>query len=111
GRWERGQGLRREGGFAAVAARFLDQAALVEELVAVERLLFVPRAAAEREARAHALAAAERARRRGLGGTAGPILEQRQDDLVEHLRPLLAPIFPRDEAVPWFESRAGRAHS
>src|SRR5215831_441383 len=103
------RGLSRQRGFAAVAARFLDQAGLVEELVAVEHLLFVPRAAAEREARAHALAAAECARRRGLGGTSRPILEQRQDDLVEDLRPLLAPIFPREEAIPWFESGAGRA--
>src|SRR6266478_2204572 len=104
-----GHGLPRQRGFAAVAARFLDQAGLVEELVAVERLLFVPRAAAEREARAHALAAAERARGRGLGGAARPILEQRQDDLVEDLRPLIAPIFPREEAIPWFETGAGGA--
>src|SRR6516165_2780200 len=102
-------GLPRQRGFAAVAARLLDQTGLIEELVAVERLLFVPRAAAEREARTHALAAAERARGRGLGGTARPILEQRQDNLVEDLRPLIAPIFPREEAIPWFESGAGRA--
>src|SRR5262249_7129763 len=29
--------------------------------------------------------------------------------LVEDLRALLAPIFPREEAIPWFESGAGRA--
>src|SRR5262245_19769856 len=40
----------RQRAFAALAARFLDQAGLVEELVAVEHLLLVPRAAAEREA-------------------------------------------------------------
>src|SRR6516162_2989040 len=104
-----GHGLPRQRGLAAVAARLLDQTGLIEELVAVERLLFVPRAAAEREARTHALAAAERARGRGLGGTARPILEQRQDNLVEDLRPLIAPIFPREEAIPWFEPGAGRA--
>src|SRR6516162_611073 len=106
-----GHGLPCQRGLAAVAARFLHQAGLVEEFVAVERLLLVPRAAAEREARAHALAAAQRARGRGLGGAARPILEQRQDDLVEDLRPLIAPIFPREEAIPWFESGAGRAQS
>src|SRR5262249_21040960 len=95
-------GLPRPRGLAGLAARLLDQAGLVEELVAVERLLFVPRAAAEPEARAHALAAAERARGRGLAGAARPILEQRQDDLVEDLRPLIAPILPREEAIPCF---------
>src|SRR5262249_57780332 len=109
GRGQPRDGVPRQGGLAAVAARLLDQAGLVEELVAVERLLFVPRAAAERKARAHALAAAERARGRGLGGAARPILEQRQDDLVEDLPPPIAPIFPRGEAIPWVESRAGRA--
>src|SRR5262249_14160692 len=44
-----GHGLPRQRGFAAVAARFLDQAGLVDELVAVEHLLLVPWAAAERE--------------------------------------------------------------
>src|SRR5215813_3861645 len=103
-----GRGLPRQRGFAAVAARFLDQAGLVDELVAVEHLLLVPRAAAERETQAHALAPAQRARRCGLGRAARPILEQRQDDPVEDVRPLLAPIFPREEAIPWFESGAGR---
>src|SRR5262249_55450557 len=68
-----GHGLPRHRGFAAVAARFLGQAGLVDELVAVEHLLLVPWAAAEREAQAYALAAAERARRRGLGRAARPI--------------------------------------
>src|SRR5215470_10875757 len=100
--------LARQRGFAAAAARFLDQAGLVDELVAVEHLLLVPRAAAERETQAHALAPAQRTRRRGLGRAARPILEQRQDDLVEDVRPLFPPIFPREEAIPWFEAGAGR---
>src|SRR5262249_8964490 len=89
-----GHGLAPQRGSAAGAARFLAQAALVDESVAVEPLPPVPWAAAEREAQAHALAAAERARRRGFGRAARPILEQRQDDLVEDVRPLLPPIFP-----------------
>src|SRR5499426_483766 len=103
-----GRGLPRQRGFAAVAACLLDQAGLVDELVAVEHLLLVPRAAAERETRPHALAPAQRTRRRGLGRAARPILEQRQDDLVEDVRPLLPPIFPREEAIPWLEAGAGR---
>src|SRR5262249_24983844 len=104
-----GDGLPRQRGFAAVAARFLDQTGLVDELVAVKHLLLVPWTAAKREAQAHALAAAERARRRGFGRAARPILEQRQDDLVEDVRPLLPPVFPREEAIPGFESGAGGA--
>src|SRR5262249_39547970 len=99
----------RQRGLAAVAARFLDPARLLEALVAVDHLRPAPGAAAAREAYPHAPAPAERARRRGLGGAARPILEQRQHDLVEDVRPLLAPIFPREEAIPWFESGAGRA--
>src|SRR5262249_60187469 len=75
---------------------------------AVDPLPLAPRAAAEREPQARALAPAQRTRRRGLGGAARPILEQRQDALVEDVRPLFPPIFPREEAIPWFEAGAGR---
>src|SRR5262249_1024652 len=92
-----GDGLPRQPGLAAA---FLARAGRVDECVAVGPFLLVPGAAAEREAQAHALAAAERARRRGFGRAARPILEQRQDDLVEDVRPLLPPIFPREEAIP-----------
>ena len=53
----------RDRGLAAVAARLLDQAGLVEQLVAVEHLLLVPRRAADAEAVPQPLAPAERPRR------------------------------------------------
>ncbi len=98
-----------ERGAAAVTSRLLDQARLVEELVAVEHLLLVPRAATGAEAQAHALASAKRAPSLGLVDALGPLREQRQHDLVEDLRPLFAPILPREEAIPGLESGAGGA--
>src|SRR4029077_8028910 len=79
----------RHRGRPAVASRLLDQAGFVEELVTVERLLLVPRAAGDPEAYPYALAPPERSRRLGLVGARRPVLEQRQDDLVEDFRPPL----------------------
>ena len=58
---ERRQLAARERRFAAVAPRLLDQAGLVEQLVAVEHLLLVPGRAADAEAQPQPLAPAERA--------------------------------------------------
>ncbi len=45
----------------------------------------------------------------GLAGAARPVVEQRQDDFVEDVRPLLAPVLPREEAIPRLEAGTGRA--
>src|ERR671931_1528423 len=99
--------MTRQRGFAAVAPRLLDQAGLVEELIAVEHFLFVPRAAAGAKAKPNALAPAQRARGLGFVGAHSPLVEQRQGDLVEDVRALLAPVLPRKEAVPGLEAGAG----
>src|SRR6185437_12239846 len=89
-----------ERGPAAVAPCFLDEARLVEHLVAVEHLLLVPRAAAGREALAQPLASAERTGRIVARLALRPGAERRQDGAIENFRALHAPVFPREEAVP-----------
>ena len=91
---QRGEWPPRQRGLAAVAPRLLDQAGFVQQLVAIERFLFVPGAAAAAEAEPDPLAPAERAPRLRLVGAGRPFLEHRQDDLVENVRPLLSPILP-----------------
>ena len=60
---ERRQLFARQRGFAPVAARFLDQARFVQELVAVEHAFLVPGAAAGAEGEAQPFAPPERMRR------------------------------------------------
>src|SRR5215831_2168485 len=108
-RAERRQLAALERGLAAVAARLLDEARLVQELVAVEHLLLVPWAAARREALAQPLAPAERARGIVARLALRPGVERRQDRAVEDLGPPGAPVLPREEAVPRREAGAGRA--
>src|SRR5439155_6955191 len=90
--------------FAPVAPRLHDQPRLVEQLIAVERLLLVPWAAADPEAQAQPFAPADRTPWLGFFGATRPVGQQGQDDAVEDVRPGLAPVLPRKEAVPGLEA-------
>jgi len=105
---QRRQAFPRQRGFASVAARFLDQPGLVEQFIAVEHALFVPRAAAGAECEAQPFAPPECVRRLRPAAV-GPFFEQRQDGLVEDRRARLAPVLPWEETVPWLEASAGNA--
>src|SRR5262249_668291 len=83
------------------------ESGLVEQLVAVERLLLVPRAAADRKALTQPLAPAERARRIAARLMFCPGLERRQDRAVEDFGPPAAPVLPGKETVPRREPGAG----
>jgi len=84
---------------AAVARRLVDEASLIEKLVAIENLLLVPGRALERETNAYALLAADRLRRRAaLGGD--PFAELRLDGRFEDLRAPAPPILPWEIVIP-----------
>ena len=101
---------RCERGRAAVAPRLLDQPGFVEQLVAVEHLLLVPRRAADAEGRA-AAARAGRARGRARHAVGAVHSSSSGDDRVEDRGRALAPVLPREEAVPRLEVGAGRGCS
>src|SRR5262249_59760179 len=78
-----------------------------DELVAVEHLLLVPRAAAGGKTLAQPLAPAERAGRIVARLAPRPGVEGRQDGAVEDLRPARPPVLPGEEPVPRREAGAG----
>src|SRR5262245_42072424 len=83
---------------AAVADRFLDEARLVEQLVAIEDLFLVPGQPIESEAQPGAFPAT--VSRRGVRRVLGEVLEGRGDRFTDDFRFCLAPVFPREIAVP-----------
>src|SRR4029077_6964552 len=101
---QRGQFVARARRGAAVAPRLLDQARLVEHLVAVEHLLLVPRRAAGAEAQPQPLAPAERTAELAMRWS-GPFA-QGWDDVVEDGGALPAPVLPRKETIPRLATRA-----
>ena len=98
--------LQRRG--PAVAARLLDQACLIQQLVAVEHALLVPMRALGAEIEPHAVLARQRARRLRRLALRGPFGQLGQDVAGDDLGRLLAPVFPGEEAVPRLEARARR---
>src|SRR6188768_2393963 len=91
------QAVAAERRLAAVAPRFLHEPRFVEQLVAVEHLLFVPGTAGDAEAQLQPFLAAERAVRLGQLFALRPFLQERQDGAVENLRTALAPVLPGKE--------------
>src|SRR5215468_12226010 len=102
---KRGPGERR---LAAITSRLFHQSGIVEELIAVEHLFLIPWAVVGPEAEPKPLAAPKRATRLWAIRAASPFAQKRHDHLVENVRPLLAPILPREEPVPGLEAGSGR---
>src|SRR5262249_5009048 len=108
---ELGEGAARQRGLATIASRLLDQPGLVEQLVTGEHLLLVPGppmlgTAAVGEADPHPLAPPGRAGSLRLAGAPGPVVELRQNHLVENLGPLPPPVLPGEKAIPRLEPGA-----
>src|SRR5262245_5985474 len=88
---------------SSIAARLFDQASIVEELIAIEHLFLVPRAAIGSKTEPQSLAPSEGATRLWAVRASGPFSQQRHDYLVENLRPLFTPVLPRKEPIPGLE--------
>src|SRR5262249_25032176 len=85
---------------ASIASRLFNRSRFVEELIAIEDFLLVPRTAVGAETEPKALAPSDGTARLGAVRATGPLREEWQDHLVKNLRPLLAPVLPREEPVP-----------